>query len=556
MIGVLADPAQEEVVREFFELFKTPWEFYQKNRKYDVVLCSGNRTQPVDASLIIVYAGSPIQFDDEKNRQIAPSQDEHRLLAYRGTRLPIYGDFVTFPGEKNQLLAHEASREAAVWIERSKEITTVRVGYDLFAEVGSLLTVGQPAIHAGIPALELHIAFLRDVITFCGLPLVEIPPIPEGYAFVTCLTHDVDHPSIRKHKWDHTMLGFLYRAVVGSVAARLNGRISTPELLRNWIAALKLPLVYLGLAKDFWSDFDDRYLELEKGLPSTFFFIPFKNRPGKNLTGAAPVYRAAAYGAADLGKTIQKLLSAGSEVGLHGIDAWLDSSQGRREFDEIRQLTGLSQIGVRMHWLYYGKQSPVVLEEAEAAYDSTVGYNETVGYRAGTTQVYKQLRTSRLLELPLHVMDTALFYPNYRNLSKQDAKGLVSRMMDQAVEFGGCITLNWHDRSLAPERLWGDCYRDLTDDMKSRGAWFATAGQAVSWFRKRRLVGFDGSRVDSGEVLVRVPADAEETSLPGLRLRIHEARKPENTHEQGQLRYVDTPISDKTSIRVSCAASQ
>ena len=29
MIGVIADPAEHNVVREFFELFKTPWEFYR-----------------------------------------------------------------------------------------------------------------------------------------------------------------------------------------------------------------------------------------------------------------------------------------------------------------------------------------------------------------------------------------------------------------------------------------------------------------------------------------------------------------------------------------------
>ncbi len=105
-------------------------------------------------------------------------------------------------------------------------------------------------------------------------------------------------------------------------------------------------------------------------------------------------------------------MAAGCEVGLHGIDAWLDSSKGREELEEIRSLTGNSEIGVRMHWLYYDQQSPVALEKAGAAYDSTIGYNETVGYRAGTTQVYKPLEANRLLELPLHVMDTALFYPD------------------------------------------------------------------------------------------------------------------------------------------------
>jgi hypothetical protein len=42
MIGVIADPAEHGVVREFFELFKTPWEFYRRDRQYDV--CSAPET--------------------------------------------------------------------------------------------------------------------------------------------------------------------------------------------------------------------------------------------------------------------------------------------------------------------------------------------------------------------------------------------------------------------------------------------------------------------------------------------------------------------------------
>ena len=163
-------------------------------------------------------------------------------------------------------------------------------------------------------------------------------------------------------------------------------------------AALSLPLVYLGLAKDFWGDFGERYLELEKGIRSTFFVIPFQNMPGKRQDGSAPKFRAAQYGAEDIAGTIRKLTSAGCEVGLHGIDAWCDSSRGRSELAEIRRLTGVSEIGVRMHWLYHGEQSPALLEQAEAAYDSSVGYNETVGYRAGTTQAYKPLAATHMLD--------------------------------------------------------------------------------------------------------------------------------------------------------------
>ena len=41
MIGVIAKTGQTATVEEFFELFKTPWEFYREASRYDVLLCAG-----------------------------------------------------------------------------------------------------------------------------------------------------------------------------------------------------------------------------------------------------------------------------------------------------------------------------------------------------------------------------------------------------------------------------------------------------------------------------------------------------------------------------------
>ena len=421
----------------------------------------------------------------------------------------------------------------------------MRVGYDLFGEIRTLLTSGQSAGNANSPTLDLHIAFLRDLITRSGLPLVEVPPLPGKYQFVACMTHDVDHPSLRLHKWDHTTFGFLYRAIFGSLRSVIRGRMPFRDLLKNWVAAAKLPLIHVGLAKDFWTEFADRYLALETGLRSTFFVIPFKNHPGENSRGPAPAFRAARYELQDITRAIQKLKTAGHEVGLHGIDAWRDSSSGREELEEIRRVTGDSEIGVRMHWLYYDEQSPVALEKAGAVYDSTVGYNQTIGYRAGTTQVYKPLGASNLLELPLHAMDTALFCPDYLDLSPKQAAHSLGQLTENAAHFGGCLTINWHDRSTSPERLWGTCYQDLLENLKIRGAWFATAREAVSWFRKRRTVQFEVDPNDITTVRARL-AVAPDDAVPGLRLRIYGQRKLSGLNTHNSQDYVDVSIDEDT----------
>jgi hypothetical protein len=211
------------------------------------------------------------------------------------------------------------------------------------------------------------------------------------------------------------------------------------------------------------------------------------------------------------------LASQGGEVGLHGIDAWLDGSDACAELHQIREITGLRDVGVRMHWLYFDTESPLHLDRAGADYDSTIGYNETVGYRAGTGQAYRPLGATRLLELPLHIMDTALFFPSHLNLSFKEARKRVSAIIENAVEFGGVVTINWHDRSIAPERCWDSFYEDLLSELKGRGAWFANAGEAVSWFRKRRSATFDAAFPESG--ITQFAAGDGIAPLPALQLR-------------------------------------
>ncbi len=518
MIGVIADSANRDVVREFFELFKTPWEFAREGRNYAVLLCAGDQQCEATARLRIVFAGRRINLDAQLQMPIISETEGGAIHGNQGARTPIYGRILSFAGKSQSILKNEGTQECVAYIIEHDGSAVARIGYDLFEEIRTLLTVGQPEVNAGIPALDRHIAFLRELITACGIPLVEIPPMPVGFPFIACLTHDVDHPSLRQHRWDHTIFGFLYRASLGSMRKFIRRHISFRDLRANWMAVLKLPFVYMGLAKDFWLEFADRYLQLEHELHSTFFVIPFKDRPGSAAGGAVPSFRASGYAAQDIADIIRKLLSAGHEIGLHGIDAWVDSTTGREELDEIQRLTGATATGVRMHWLYYDQNSPKTLENAGVVYDSTFGYNGVVGYRAGTTQVYKPLETSHLLELPLHVMDTALFYPSHLSLSPKQAAIVLKQLQDNAVRFGGVLTVNWHDRSLAPERLWDGPYRDLLSDLKGRGAWFATAGQAVSWFRKRRSAKFEIDPSETETVRVKMTWDKGD-KLPGLRLR-------------------------------------
>jgi hypothetical protein len=87
-----------------------------------------------------------------------------------------------------------------------------------------------------MPTLEWHIDIIRDLIANEGIPVVEIPPIPAGYRYAVCLTHDIDFLRFRDHLFARTMLGFTYRASLGSVIRLLQGRMSLRNVLKNFRA--------------------------------------------------------------------------------------------------------------------------------------------------------------------------------------------------------------------------------------------------------------------------------------------------------------------------------
>src|SRR5206468_5643606 len=103
MIGVIANPSERKVACEFFELFKTPWEFYRKGRQYDVLLlCTGDANFDENAAkLVLIYFGEASAFDRERELQIASQRTSTRTFSYKGMRLPIYGASVTFREGRN-----------------------------------------------------------------------------------------------------------------------------------------------------------------------------------------------------------------------------------------------------------------------------------------------------------------------------------------------------------------------------------------------------------------------------------------------------------------------
>src|SRR5690349_5391520 len=89
MIAVLADEAEHEVVRELFELFKTPWTFFAPNLAHDVLICGRDEVPATSARLVLVYGagrkGGP-NGDGSANQHFS-----NVLLCSAKRRIPILG---------------------------------------------------------------------------------------------------------------------------------------------------------------------------------------------------------------------------------------------------------------------------------------------------------------------------------------------------------------------------------------------------------------------------------------------------------------------------------
>lgn len=489
MIGVAADGRSAWATAELFEIFKTPWVVWGTGSRCPAVLTYGPLSTG-EATRVIV----------RMRRSGRVAHPEGDVVRAAGVELPLYLD--------------HASRLAEVFEDGG--VRTVDLGYDLLGEIAHVLGEGQPAGMARYPAVDLHAAVLRRILVEAGVTVVEIPPSPLGAVASVCLTHDVDFFHPRDHVFDHTLLGFLARATVGSTLDAVRGVTPWRRARANYAAAALLPLVLAGLVPNPWDRFDE-YVGLEEAFGSTFFIVPEPGRPGRAVTLPAPERRAVSYRLDAVAPHMRRLAGPRVEFGLHGIDAWIDTESAVRESGLVAAAAGRPVVGTRMHWLLYGPGSPQVLEAAGLAYDSTRGYNETVGFQAGTSVPFRPSGTRRFLELPLLVQDTALLSPSHLHLGDEAAWDLCMDVLGSVVDAGGVFTSLWHMRSLAPERLWGDFYRALLTHLRAMSLWRAPARDIVAWFEGRRDVTFE--LVESTGDEVRVGISGVPTSGPPLALR-------------------------------------
>jgi hypothetical protein len=169
-------------------------------------------------------------------------------------------------------------------------------------------------------------------------------------------------------------------------------------------------------------------------------------------------------------RLIEALLEKGCEIGLHpAYDTYGSQERLEEEVAALRRYVGAAPIGGRMHYLRWDPSTWTAWERAGLAYDSTLGFHDGIGFRAGTALPYhpwlmKEDRESALLEIPLIVMDCTPI--DYMGLGLQETLRRTKKLVERCARVGGVFTLLWHNQNLI-EKPYAGLYRRILEMLPS-----------------------------------------------------------------------------------------
>jgi hypothetical protein len=180
-------------------------------------------------------------------------------------------------------------------------------------------------------------------------------------------------------------------------------------------------------------------LSLERGLDSAFYWMAAK--PSPYDTGYSLLEPR-------VQKRILRFRERDVEMGIHpSYFSFGDPLMLRNEVNEWRSVIGKKPIGGRQHYLRWLPTTWNDWDNAGLSYDSSVGYADCIGFRAGTCIPYRpwslaEDRPLSLLEIPLLVMDGTLVV--YMQLKKEEGLVQVRDLAERCRMVGGVFTFLCH----------------------------------------------------------------------------------------------------------------
>lgn len=173
----------------------------------------------------------------------------------------------------------------------------------------------------------------------------------------------------------------------------------------------------------------------------------------------------------DIFKNAVKLCQErGYKIGIHPSYAtWTEGDLLTKEKEILENVIGEEITISRQHYLHFSFDKTIsILEDAGIKQDSTIGFNQRIGFRAGTGvgfMLYDHTkdRASQILEKPLVLMDSSLFEES--NFEPDMFADISNKFIDDN-EFYTELTCNFHNSRFDDANMFGlpqeELYKKLT----------------------------------------------------------------------------------------------
>lgn len=190
-------------------------------------------------------------------------------------------------------------------------------------------------------------------------------------------------------------------------------------------------------------------------------------------------------------KLLNTILDQGHEIGLHSSRfAFSHSKRYLWEKIKLEKITGRIVKGVRQHYLrIMFPEGWQFLTEAGFEYDSSCGYNNSIGFRAGTSfpfrvQVPKLSDNFNLYEIPFSIMD----YPWVENNLLFDENCARFMNVVKAIQDNkGLLNILWHPHNIVEEKF--AVYWDwMLEWLKGQEFYMGTLENILDWWKRKNGV--------------------------------------------------------------------
>ncbi|MEA3392208.1 MAG: polysaccharide deacetylase family protein, partial [Candidatus Marinimicrobia bacterium] len=239
----------------------------------------------------------------------------------------------------------------------------------------------------------------------------------------------------------------------------------------------------------------EQWLEAENEIEarSTFFFWPgLKNVAKRHHTDC--MYELSDSVILDnqqctVAEMMKEIDTRGWEIGLH--PSWYsfdDVDELKRQKEALEKVLNHDIVSIRQHCLHYDiRITPQIQADAGFKYDSTLGFNDNVGFRFGTSRPWylydlKGEKELPIMEIPLIVQDGALLNPGKgMRLDEETAFQYLVQITESVEKVGGVLTLLWHPNHIINQNWWNLYLRTL-QYLDEKNPWFAPVYKIGAWW--------------------------------------------------------------------------